>query len=75
MSNDFEAVVRPSTSLDYAPARTYYTPGQNGVPNTLLQFGRNGQGKMFNGSDSASASFYMTQYDNEQKQANFGTAF
>lgn len=70
MSNDLESIVRPSQTLDYAPAKVYYTPGQVGVPNTRLQFGRNGSGKTFNGSYSYSASFYMTKYASERP--NFG---
>jgi hypothetical protein len=69
LSNDLEAIVRPSQTLDYAPAKMYYMPGQSGVPNTLLQFGRGGQGKTFSGSGSASSSSYMTQYVNEKKHA------
>jgi hypothetical protein len=66
VSNDLETIVRSSQTLDYAPARTYYTPGQVGVPNSRLAFGRDGQGKTFSGSFSYNASFYVTQYNNEK---------
>ena len=71
--SDLEAVVRPSQSQDYAPARTYYQPGQIGVPNVILRFGRgSGQGKTLQGSFSSQTSSYMTQYVNEKKNASFG---
>ena len=69
MSNDLESIVRPNQTLDYAPAKTYYNPGQVGVPNTRLQIGRGGSGKVFNGSYNATTSYYMDQYVNEQKDA------
>lgn len=73
MSNDLETIVRPSQTLDYAPARVYYTPGQIGVPNVTLRFGRGkGQGKVMQGSFSANSSSYMTQYVSEKKNASFG---
>jgi len=69
VSNDLEQIVRPSETLDYAPAKVYFQPGQIGVPNTKLQIGRNsGSGKTFSGSGNASASYYMTQYVNEKEQ-------
>lgn len=68
MSNDLETIVRPSETLDYAPARVYYSPGQVGVPNKILQIGRGGGGKVLNGSYSANQTFYMKQYVNEKKQ-------
>lgn len=69
MSNELESIVRPSQALDYAPAKTFYNPGQVGVPNTRLQIGRGGSGKVLNGSFSATTSYYMTEYVNEQKDA------
>lgn len=68
MSNDLEAIVRPSETTDYAPGKVYHTPGQIGVPNTVLQIGRGGKGKTFSGSGSYNATFYMTQYVNEKEQ-------
>lgn len=67
MSSDLEVIVRPSQSLDYAPAKTFFNPGQVGVANTRLQIGRGGSGKMLQGSFSATTSYYMTEYVNEQK--------
>lgn len=76
MSNDLETVVRPSQTLDYAPAKVYYSAGQIGVPNITLRFGRgSGQGKIMPGSFSANSSNYCTQYVNEQSSADFGRAF
>ena len=75
MSNDLETLVRPNASLNYAPAKVFYIPGQIGTANTKLQWGRGGGGKTFSGSASYSASFYMTQYTNEKSNVNFGTAF
>lgn len=75
MSNDLEVIVRPSQSLDYAPGKVFYNPGQIGVANTHLMIGRGGGGKVLNGSFTANDSHYMTQYVSEKKQANFGTAF
>jgi hypothetical protein len=75
LSNDLEAIVRPSQTLDYAPAKVFYTPGQIGTPNTHLMIGRGGSGKVFSGSYNANSSSYMTQYVNEKKHADFGTAF
>lgn len=69
MSNDLESIVRPSETLDYAPAKRFFNPGQVGVPNTRLQIGRGGSGKILSGSFSATTSYYMTQYVNEQKDA------
>lgn len=68
MSNDLESIVRPSETIDYAPAKVYYNPGQVGVPNTILQIGRGGSGKVANGSLSVNMSFYCKQYVNEKKQ-------
>jgi hypothetical protein len=69
MSSELESIVRPSQLLDYAPAKTSYSPGQVGVANTRLQIGRGGSGKVLNGSYSATTSYYMTQYVNEQKDS------
>jgi hypothetical protein len=64
--SDLESIVRPSQTLDFAPAKTYYQPGQASVPNTMLRIGRYGQGKTFSGSGSYTSSHYMTQYVNEK---------
>ncbi len=73
MSNDLEVIVRPSQTLDYAPAKVYFSPGQVGVPNTRIQIGRSGSGKTFGTSYSSTATYYMTQYVNEKANASFGT--
>ena len=69
MSSDLEVIVRPSQTLDYAPAKVFYNPGQVGVSNTILKIGRGGSGKVLSGSYSYSATFYCKQYVNEKKQA------
>lgn len=66
MSNDLESIVRPALELDYSPAKRFYNPGQVGVPNTRLQIGRGGSGKVLSGSYTSTAAYYMTEYDNEQ---------
>ena len=70
-----ENIVRPWQTANYEPARQYFNAGQPGVPSLIIRAGRSGQGKTFNGSFSASQTNYMTQYDNEKKNANFGTVF
>ena len=70
-----ESIVRPFQTPDFAPAKPFYTAGRAAPPNVILQFGRGGGGKVFNGSSSYSASFYMTQYVNEKRDANWGTQF
>jgi hypothetical protein len=68
LSNDLEVIVRPSQTLDYAPAKVYYQPGQIGVPNTVLRIGRRGGSvKSLNGSLSASATYYMANYASEKE--------
>lgn len=64
-----ESIVRPFQTPDAAPARPYLTAGRGAPPNVILQFGRGGGGKVLNGSSNYSASFYVTQYVNEQKDA------
>jgi len=70
-----EAIVRPFETPDSAPARPYFTAGKAAPQPVRLQFGRGGGGKVFNGSASYSASFYMTQYTNEKSHADWGTSF
>lgn len=68
MSNDLEIIVRPSQTLDYTPAKAYYAPGQVGVPNTVLRIGRRGGSvKSLNGSISATATYYMSNYASEKE--------
>jgi len=71
----FEDFIRPFSAPDVAPPRPYFIAGKAGVPNVVLQFGRSGGGKVFNGSASSSSTFYMTQYVNEKSQASWGTQF
>jgi hypothetical protein len=71
--SSMEAIVRPFQTPNVTPSTPFFTPGKAGVPNVILQCGRNGGGKMFSGSFSLSESFYCTQYTNEKKQADFGT--
>lgn len=73
--SSLESIVRPFQTPNAAPAKPFYVAGRGAPPNVILQFGRGGGGKVFNGSSSYSASFYMTQYVNEQKTADFGVAF
>lgn len=70
-----ESIVRPFQTPDFAPARPFYNAGKAAPQVVRLQFGRGGGGQTFNGSESYSASFYMTQYINEKKDANWGTSF
>lgn len=70
-----ESIVRPFQTPDIAPARPFFIAGRGAPPNVILQFGRGGGGKVFNGSFSYSASFYMTQYVNEKREADWGTHF
>lgn len=70
-----ETIIRPLQTHEVAPPRPYFNAGQVGVPNVILQFGRSGQGKTFSGSFSSRETSYVTQYDNEKKDASFGTAF
>lgn len=70
-----EKIVRPFQQPDFAPARPYYTAGKGAPPNVILQFGRAGGGRTFNGSVSYSRTFYMTQYVNEKADADWGQSF
>lgn len=70
-----EGIVRPFQTPDTAPGKPFYTAGKGAPPNVVLQFGRGGGGKVFNGSSSYAASFYMTQYINEKAQADWGRNF
>jgi hypothetical protein len=70
-----ENIVRPFQTPNVSPARPYFVGGKAGVPNVVLQCGRNGGGKVFNASFSASETFYMTKYNNEQTTAEFGVTF
>lgn len=70
-----ESIVRPFQTPDPAPSRPFFVAGKAAPQNVILQFGRSGGGRTFNGSESMSASFYMTQYVNEKSDAAWGTSF
>ena len=70
-----ESIVRPFQTPDASPARPYYVAGKAAPPLVFLQFGRGGGGKTFNGSQSASSTYYLSQYVNEKEDAGWGTAF
>lgn len=64
--SDFESIVRPFQSGDVSPPRRYINGTSAGVPNVLLQIGRTGAGRTFNGSYSLRATYFMTRYENEK---------
>lgn len=70
-----ESIVRPFQTPDASPARPFYPGVKAAPPNVILQAGRKGGGRTLNGSASSSASYYMTQYVNEKRDANWGTEF
>lgn len=70
-----EGIVRPFQTPDVSPSKPFYTAGKAAPQIVRLQFGRGGGGRTFNGSESMTASFYMTQYVNEKRDANWGTSF
>ncbi|WP_375782919.1 hypothetical protein ACE10Z_23685 [Bradyrhizobium sp. Pha-3] len=70
-----ESIVRPFQTPGVALGRPFYPAGKAGAPNVILQFGRGGGGKVLNGNATYSASFYMTQYVNEKRDATWGTSF
>ncbi len=71
----FDNVVRPFQTVGVDPPQQFFPAGQPSMPTIIVRAGRSGKGHPFNGSASYAATFYMTQYVNEQKQASFGTAF
>lgn len=70
-----ESIVRPFQTPDVSPARPFQTGVKAAPPNVILQAGRRGGGRVLNGSASASASYYSTQYVNEKRDADWGTEF
>ena len=64
-----ETIVRPFETQDVAPGRAFFSAGKAAPQNIILQCGRGGGGKTFNGSSASSASFYVTQYVNEKSQS------
>ena len=67
MSNELATIVRPSTALDFAPAKVYYQPGQAGNPAIILRFGRGGTGKVLQGGYQATSTYYCTAWKVEKK--------
>jgi hypothetical protein len=72
--SELEQIIRPFQDGRVATPQQYFQQGQVGVPPVVLRFGRSGQGRVLNGSISYSQTFYMTQYVNEKKTANWGTS-
>lgn len=66
-----EGIVRPFQTPDAAPAKPYFTAGKSAPPMVILQFGRGGGGRVFQGTYSYSQTFYVTQYMNEKNEASF----
>jgi hypothetical protein len=56
-----ENIVRPFQTGDVSPPKRYVTAGTQGVPNVLLQIGRTGQGRTFNGSYNITVTSYMAR--------------
>lgn len=72
--SDLEQIVRPFQDGRVSPPQQYFQAGQVGVPPVVLRYGRGGSGKVLNGSINFSQTYYMTQYVNEKKQADWGTS-
>ncbi len=69
MSTELESIIRPFQSGQTTPARTYYTPGQIGVPNVVLKIGQTAiasgtisGGMSSGGTVSSSISYSQTYY-------------
>lgn len=73
--SELNNIVRPFQIEGVDPPQQFFPAGQASIPNVILRSGRSGKGRVFNGSASYGATFYVTQYVNEQKTADFGTAF
>jgi hypothetical protein len=73
--SDLGSITRPYQTPDYAPPRQYFNGQQPSTAPVIIRAGRGGSGKVLNTSFSFSSSNYMTQYVNEKKSADFGTAF
>ena len=62
MSTEFESLVRPFQTNEVTPSRTYFMPGEIGVPNVILRLGRGGGGKTLTGSFNYTQTFYCEQF-------------
>jgi len=71
--SSIEGIVRPFKTPVVAPSRAFQVGVKPAPPLVIIQSGRGGGGRVLNGNFSNSESFYMTQYDNEKSQANWGT--
>ena len=66
MSTEFESLIRPFQNNSTTPSQTYYLSGQIGVLPIKLLIGRGGSGKIMQGSNSYSATFYVSKHENEK---------
>lgn len=73
--SELDNIVRPFQTDGVDLPEQFFPQGQPSLPNIIIRAGRSGKGRSFNGSASVNESVYMTQYDNEKKNADFGTAF
>lgn len=60
-----ENIIRPYETPDVAPAQRYVASGQKSSNPILLQLGRSGQGKVFQGNSSVKETVYMDAAENE----------
>lgn len=58
----FETIVRPFQLPRNSPAARVITDNEQSMPPVLIQIGRDGTGKVFNGSYSLTQTYYMTKY-------------
>lgn len=64
---DLESIIRPFQNNQITPSQTYFEAGETAQPNLTLAIGKGGSGKVMTGSNTATASHYMTQYETERK--------
>jgi hypothetical protein len=67
MSN-LENIIRPFQTVDVTPPRRYVASGAPAAPPVLVQIGRTGKGRAFNGSDSLTVTHYCGKAIVEQLQ-------
>lgn len=60
-----ESIIRPYQTPNVAPAQRYVSTGQKPADPVLIQIGRSGQGKVFQGHSSSKETFYMDAAENE----------